>query len=184
MDMKTGDEDNMLRSDKPGSPDNGNTLNKYAKNEPYLVPEGYFENLPGSIMDRIRKEPLAPPRVLPIYRLKIFLAAAAACIVLAAGLTILLMFYGRNQVQPVPASASITIQDLNNADFVSSIDDRTLVDLLLEAPDTITKGNQKTTIEKDLGNSLWSKDTLITNKDIEDYLVENNELEALLSEPW
>jgi hypothetical protein len=184
MDMTSSDEDNRLRSRKRGSPDREDALDEFAKKEPFTVPDGYFEYLPGKIMSRIRKEPQVAAKVFPLYRNKIFITAVAACIMLAAGFTIIFMFVGRNQVKPVPVSALITIRDLNDADFVSSIDDKTLVDLLLESPDTIVRGTQQTSLEKDLGNSLWSADTLITNKDIEDYLVENNELEALLYEPW
>ena len=156
---------------------------KSGKADSFKVPEGYFETLPGRIMDRIRSEEQLKPRIIRLHLRRRILTAAAAAILLLAGVASLWLYFGQKHSEPVAATVPVTILDLADAGIIASVDDKLIVDLLLEAPDTVVTGTQQTTLEADLQQSLWSSDTLISDEDIKNYLVENNDLEALLYEP-
>ena len=78
-----------------------------AKDNPFRVPEGYFDNFTSQLMTKLPEKPLVeqqPSRRRPVLRL--WLSVAAGLVVAALSTTIYLSHVGEEAEQPAPEVAS------------------------------------------------------------------------------
>ena len=154
-------------------PDTAGHFPENLKENPFTVPEGYFESFNERLMEKIVQE--SPSKVTPVYRIsrKVLATAAVVIIFLALGSVLLVRYYHR----PAPAALpdfTVTLNDLDEGLGMERFDEFTLVSFYLENSEELNYQENGTTMEK------LSVDSTISNKDIEQYLIESNQLENLL----
>lgn len=127
------------------------------------VPDGYFEQLPRSVLERIADEDAASVRrISPIW----FRAAAAASVILLAGVAVFL--FRPAQPEYSPESVALTADEVHQY-ITLHIDDFDL-DLLLQFADNGT------------GHSGWFEDTGLEDPEMKQYmdeLLDDIDLETL-----
>ena len=143
------------------------------KENPFRVPEGYFENFRERMMNRREMNAfINQPRVIPLHR-RIW--AVAATILIMAGLASIVLLIRQNKYDTSDLQYfTISIDDLEQVYPLESLDEYTLVNYCLEnenAASLIGEGAIQSTIKQD---------TFINNQDIEQYLFQSNDLENLL----
>jgi hypothetical protein len=124
--------------------DNDRELAGFSRENPFRVPEGYFERLPQAVQEkRAQKRRSVLTAILPLLKKPGYALAAIA--VLALGFTLLLK-------QPQKSSLSEAGHELlSSPEYLEQIDEETLIEHVY----TDTKDQHE-------------------NKPIEDYLIDNN----------
>ncbi len=145
---------------------------KFPTDQPFMVPEGYFDKLSDRIMERIQNGTVQKPPVIPIYRKPAYIYAAAIAIILIAVAGILFFSSVNNSSKGLMPS-EITISDLYDNYIDQSVDEYTLqtyyARTLTENPDSSVNKNKTGT------------DTSINRQAIETYLLESYDPENVLN---
>lgn len=136
------------------------------KQMPYEVPEGYFEQLPEKVLDRIHEE---PERRISLRPRLLRLAAAAAILILIAFSAVQFLFNPETEI----ANDSYTINDIYyyNLDNMAELEDSYLMSFLEE----------ESIAYSDL---VEHEDSEISDEAIMEYLLAENHIEYYLSDEY
>jgi hypothetical protein len=114
-----------MERDEPGQPFESDALNRLRHDNPFGVPEGYFDGLPAMLAQRLAQ--LSAARVVPISRFRARAYAAAACAAVAVLLAGVYFSVRAPRAHPV---AMISYEDISQTPFFYDLDERLLVDEL------------------------------------------------------
>lgn len=157
---------------KPG-PDHKDPIPENLKENPFNVPEGYFERFTERLMERMEEE--RRHKTAPVLRITQRTLAVAAVLVLflSIGTYMILKNPDKSESSSSPYFA-VTLDDLEEFYGMERFDEYTLVSFYLDNIDEIHSFRQVESSDK------LPSDQNISMEDIEKYLMENNELENLL----
>lgn len=102
-------------------------LKKYGTQNPFTVPEGYFENFPKELMDKLpEKETVVQEEITLWQRVKPFVYLAAMFCGLMFSIKV---FVGSSSQQDAPASAVATAEtEQYSEEYIENILDRSMMD--------------------------------------------------------
>ena len=123
-------------------------LKRVGRQNPFAVPEGYFDTLPGHIADRINTP--GAGKVIPLKKAFTPAYAAAAC---AAMLLLLASVYFSLRVPEKGTPAPLAFEEVGNSTYFFDIDEQLLVD--------------------ELALQSYDEKKAIGNTDMENYLIDN-----------
>jgi len=140
------------------------TLSKIKRDNPFEVPEGYFENLPRLVSDRIKEH--STSHTVPIRTLVVRWTAIAASIALIAAVAFVL----NNNTAPTVNTdlALLDAEEIAEAlvsDGAYAVDEEDLVEMLIEE------------------DEFYAGDEESSSDDIIDYLIDNDiDLSTIINE--
>jgi hypothetical protein len=137
------------------------------KENPFRVPEGYFQDFSRKVDARIAAEARTKAANVVQLRPRIWLAAASLALLVTIGSVIIL----RQQPRPEPGDVNaqvVSVQDIDDSGLIDRIDEFTIMDLFPE--DNIYL------LEEDI-NSTFDD---ISDDDIKQYLLQSNEIEGII----
>lgn len=118
-------------------------LDKLKKSSPYSVPDKYFENLSGRVLDRVRNEKPQRKNLTLLQTIKPYLSLAAGlAFVLVTGYSVMHFYSSHSKVLASNKSNEYLEREL------SSIDENTIVDFIAkdDAPiETVAVDDKSTT---------------------------------------
>ena len=141
--------------------------------DPYFVPEGYFDELQKNLMERIRSENEQSLRFRRASR-SIALYAAAA-VVLLATVSAVLFYTLRPTAFQDAASIQITLDDLEAASLIDEFNESSIIDEVVASTDPSVLTEEASGID---GSMLEE----VSPADIIQYLLETNNIESLTYE--
>lgn len=160
----------MQSKNKPEPYEKGSFSENFREN-PFRVPEGYFDSFHERLLERLDGESHNKPVPLLKIPRKLIAAAALVFVLLSIGTVVLTRYYMKTEPVGLP-NFSLTLGDLEAIYGMDRFDEYTLVSFYLE--NTLEFQG-----EADIRDAI-SSDSNITNEDIQEYLIESNELENLL----
>lgn len=125
-------------------------LNTISRENPFKVPDGYFDSLPALIAERIAKENSKPERIVsfkkifhPRYAVRhseSVLWRIAACLLIAA-LISGVVYFNQPDINNNPELA-LTYDDISNSVYMYDLDENLLIEELAQYGDESSAGDQ------------------------------------------
>ena len=148
------------------------SLESLRDQNPFRVPEGYFDELPGRINDRIEAKPI----IKKSRRIHPGIFAAAASMVVLLGLTLVMrtsIFNTSSDVQFSSIPTTHIVDHLDSVIMKGEIDEPVLVDAVVNASALETASNTASSSTKQLQNESTGILPTVSDEAIIEYLVQN-----------
>ncbi|MCB0806582.1 MAG: hypothetical protein KDC05_12350 [Bacteroidales bacterium] len=144
-----------------------NLSNTFGRVNPFVTPQGYFENLPQQIMKRIRKEEAGKKNSGLNVLFKPY-SIAAISLAAAALLFIAYVLFIPGDEEKAERISAISLDELleYNPEYITDMDEWLLIE-------TLYADNETEAYPDDYDQSL-DFDSTITNDDILNYMIEND----------
>lgn len=148
------------------------SLESLRDQNPFRVPDGYFDELPGRIHERIKANPI----ITKSRRIHPGIFAAAASVVVLLGLTLVMrtsIFNTSSDVQFSSIPVTHIVKHLDSAIMNGEIDESALMDAVVSTSALETTSNATSTTTKQLQNEPTGMLPTVSDEAIIDYLVQN-----------
>jgi hypothetical protein len=158
---------------KPNGPNSREDFPDNYRENPFSVPEGYFNDLPGRIM---QNKAIAKEKRVRHMAEHSRPWAIAAVIVILAGIFSVIFYQRQDKTETEPTFFTISLSDFEQVYPLESLDEYTLVNYFstsAEVPDVSFN---------DVFWNIVQEDSSLDTSDIKQYLLQSNEIENLLLE--
>lgn len=148
------------------------SLESLRDQNPFRVPDGYFDELPVRIKERIEVNPI----ITKSRRIHPGIFAAAASVVVLLGLTLVMrtsIFNTSSDLQFSSIPDTHIVKHLDSAIMNGEMDEPALMDAVVTASTAETSSNATSTTTKQLQNEPTGILPTVSDEAIIDYLVQN-----------
>ncbi|MFI5217918.1 MAG: hypothetical protein ACHQNT_00405 [Bacteroidia bacterium] len=120
-------------------------LNKISRENPFRVPDGYFNSLPSDVAEKIALEKAKSVKIIFIRRILQTKYAVAACLLIAALISGVIYFNQNKTV--VNEQLALTTDDISSSIYFDDIDESILVEELSQINNESSTDEQAKEIE-------------------------------------